>query len=84
MPGRRELSAQSSGSCSTWLAGGTRGVSATDVKEVTPFVKLTPAVDLALLLLHTAVSQKQGEMKKYLCWLPNQIEDKLLLSSSSV
>lgn len=39
---------------------------------------------LALLLLHTVVSQKQGEMKKYLCWLPNQIEDKLLLSSSSV
>lgn len=30
------------------------------------------------------VSQKQGEMKKYLCWLQSQIEDKLLLSSSSV
>lgn len=56
------------------LAAGTRGVGATDVNEVTPFVTLTPTVALALLLLHTVVSQKQGEMKKYLCWLPNRLK----------
>lgn len=63
---------------------GTRKANTTDLNQVTLFVSLMPTGVLALLASTYTVSQKKGEMKKYLCWLPNQVEDKLLLSSSFV